>query len=158
MMVARFPSKVVDVIRRLQLPFIVLAIIGAIELTVGIVGELLGWWNDFGELISVSGLAQLAVGVVVTWAFGASRVQVRKVLEELGLLRPMNERLGRVAAKLERLEPMDQKLERLEPMDQKLERLEPMDRKLDAMVGEQQTTNALLREIRDRLPPPSGAA
>lgn len=123
-------------------------VISFLVAALGIVGEILGWWNDIGELLTTTGtLGGLILGA--TSIIGnASRTQVHGVATEVhsvadGVERA-NETLGETNAKLEKLDTIDAKLDKLDDLDQVQLELDKQTGVLDRQVG-------LLTEIRDRL-------
>lgn len=139
-------ANVVRAMDREFLPFLAYMLMGVAMMVLGVAGELLGWWNDLGENLVLSGAIQLALGALLTYLFGASRKQVAVLTAETRSgFREVNERLGSVD---EHLGSMDQ---RLGSVDQ---RLGSVDQRLGSIEGKLDEGNGILREIRDRLPPP----
>lgn len=113
----------------------------------GAVGEVLDWWDAFGEvLMTVGTLGGLVLGGVDFFR-GASEGQVQAVKGRLGSVDGKLDRLGTMDGKLDQLETMDSKLDQLETMDSKLDQLKTMDGKLDtieaALVEEDGKTSKL---------------
>lgn len=97
--------------------FFALAILGA-------VGEILGWWNDTGEvLVTVGSLAGLFVTAATAYyAAGRDQVAVVKgtVEDNNSLVEENNEILSESNEKLDQLEELD----KLEQMDRQVELLQ----------------------------------
>lgn len=136
-MLAHVPGFIVRIYRE-QVPWILLAISGAVFLIVGVTGELLGWWNDLGVLIIALGLPQLLLGAALTVILGAGRTQVRVIGHDVRHVRDEVRRVG---------EDVRQVGEDVRQVGQEVRgtRHEHGGR-LDAII-------ALLTDIRDRLPP-----
>jgi hypothetical protein len=107
----------------------------------GVVGEVLGWWNDIGEiLVTVGTLAGVAVTIGVAY-YGAGRNQVNAVRQTVEdnneVLQDNNELLQ------DNNQVLHDNNEILKESNDKLDQLEKLDQ-LDRQVE-------LLQGIRDRL-------
>ncbi len=126
----------------------------------GLVGELLGWWNLVGEILMAAGTFGGFVLGAATLSQGASRNQVDTVDEKLGsmdgTLGSMDDQLDSVDSKLDQLDSMDSKLDQLDSMDTTLDEIrdalqgeEGMTHELDAIqVQLDQQTGVLDRQVR----------
>lgn len=90
----------------------------------GAVGEVLGWWNDVGEvLVTVGSLAGLFVTVGVAY-YSAGRDQVAAVRETVQdnneILEDNNEVLSESNEKLDKLEHLDRQVELLQGIRDRL--------------------------------------
>jgi hypothetical protein len=105
---------------------------------VSIAGELLGWWNDLGEIGALVGtLGSLVVGVA-TYQHGADRAQVKAVHEAV-------RGNGETLASLD--EKADLQLDKLDELDE-LDRIQvELDRQTDVLDRQVE----ILGEIRDGL-------
>lgn len=100
----------------------------------GIVGEIFGWWNDVGEVLTIVGtLGGLFVGVA-TLSTGSSEEQVERVhhaVVENGV----------------RLEGIDAQLDQLEKLDE----LDAIQLELDKQTGVLDDQLGVLKQVRDGL-------
>jgi hypothetical protein len=159
---------------RLQRLTAVGALIGLGMVVLGLVGEVLGWWNDVGEiLISLGGFISVLLGLV-TFLLGATKGQVRTIangivtsnatLDVLVLrndaantkLDLLVERSGEANGKLNLL--VERSGEANGKLDLLVERSGEANGKLDLLVERSGEANAkldaiheVLRDIRDRL-------
>lgn len=112
-------------------------VISFLVAALGIVGELLGWWNDTGEVLATVGsLAGILLGTVSILA-NASQSQVAEVASGV---QHATEALDETNGKLDKLE----KLDKLDTIEGKLHTLDDIDEDLGQQVD-------LLTQIRDRL-------
>ncbi|HEV8361222.1 MAG TPA: hypothetical protein VGR28_12290 [Candidatus Thermoplasmatota archaeon] len=109
----------------------VLSAAGWATFAVAVVGELLGWWDPFGEIVGAAGIG---VGVLGS-LFNAGRTQVR------GGFQGVTHHLGRIETRLEKLDKLD-----------KLDGLDGMDAKLDAHTELLREIRDILRDMRDQRP------
>lgn len=117
---------------RLKL-YILGAAMGVAMVVVAAIGELLGWWNDLGIVLGLLGVAvTLAVGLPA-----ASRFQVREVGGEL----------QGVAGGVDRLQRTSDRI------DANTQHIQGNTEAIPGIKADTSQTVALLREIRDRLPP-----
>lgn len=122
---------------------------GVLLAIVTIVGELLGWWNDLGEMML--GLATVlgTLGGVASVIIGSSSEEVRRVHDAV---KGNGSVLGSVDGKLDsvdgKLESVDGKLD---SVDGKLDELDVIQAELDQQTGVLGEQVGLLRQIRDRL-------
>lgn len=126
---------------------------------VSIAGELLGWWNDLGEIGAIVGtLGSLVVGVA-TYQHGADRSQVQAVhgsVEANGAtLRRLEGKADEQLVQLSKLDQLD-RLDRLEELE-KLDQLDELARLETLQVGQGEQT-AVLEDIRDHLSPGDAGA
>lgn len=131
-----------------------LLIVGGITLTIiAQVGEVLHWWNDFGEFATLVGIVGTGIGLAITLLMGATRTQV---LDVANGVRASNLKLDASNRKLEEV------AEGVHASNRKLEEVaegvHSSNRKLDEVNGKHDETNrkldvmtAVLIQIRDRL-------
>lgn len=130
-------------------------VISFLVAALGIVGELLGWWNDVGEVLTTVGtLTGVLLGTFSVFS-SASEDQVSDVAAGVA---QANRTLGRIDEDLDRLDTIDGKLDQLETIDGKLDTLDAIDDdldkvqvQLDKQTGVLDQQVGLLTEIRDRL-------
>lgn len=111
-----------------------LAALGFAMAILGIVGEILGWWNDTGEILVTVGTL---VGLLVSggaFIYGAGRDQVTDVKQA-------------VLDNGRTLTSVDGKLENLDKLDD----LDVVQAKLDTQTGVLGRQLSVLETIRDRL-------
>lgn len=70
-------SSFIVVERDMIVPVAVALAISLGMVVLGIVGELLGWWNETGQLLAVVGIAATALTFLITLLIGATRKDVR---------------------------------------------------------------------------------
>jgi hypothetical protein len=93
---------------------------------VAVVGEVLGWWRDFGELLGLAaGILSVLLGTMAL-LLGATKTQVTLVAGAA--------------------------VEGSRKHDESNLKLDAANGKLDAVSGKIDVSNELLRDIRDRLP------
>jgi len=136
---ARAVGTFVVEIYREQVPFIIMALVGAAMVVVGLVGEILGWWKDTGVMLIDQGVIVSVFGTGITLLLGATRQQVR------GIASGVASGNGKLDSANTKLDSANTKL------DSANSRLDSANTKLDNLVGGQQTGNQLLAEIRDLL-------
>lgn len=123
-------------------------VIGVLMFLLGLVGELLGWWNDVGEILIQVGTGAGAFGGLATVVVGSSSGEVRAVHEAV---EDNGETLHSVDGKLDsadgKLDSVDGKLDRLEKLDD----LDVIQTELDTQTGALDRQIQVLGEIRDRL-------
>ncbi len=116
-MVADPPSENVSLDRLYRL-MILLSILGFSIAALGLVGELLGWWNDIGEWSMAVGMFLGVLTAVIAVMIGSTRGQARRiadaVLDNNGKLDEANGKLDRTN---EQLFHIDGKLEKLDTLD-----------------------------------------
>lgn len=121
---------------------------GALLFLLGLVGELLGWWNDVGELLMQVGTGGGAIGGLAALVIGSSSEEVQEVHEAV-------EDNGRTLDSVDdKLDSVDGKLDKLDSVDGKLDKLNELDviqAELDAQTGALDRQIRVLGEIRDRL-------
>lgn len=78
-MAAPAKDEAMDETERAFLVGRIMIVLGLFTLGVALVGELLGWWNDFGELLGVLGLVGAGIGLAITVLLSATRGQVTNV-------------------------------------------------------------------------------
>ncbi len=110
-----------------------------------IVGELLGWWNDVGELMLTAATVLGAIGGLTALIIGSSSDQVHTVhhaVQENGAtLRSVDGRLQSV----------DRKLGSVDGKLGKLDELDVIQAELDQQTGAMDRQLEVLGQIRDRL-------
>lgn len=134
--------------------FLVGSIVSFLIAGFAFLGELLGWWNDLGEIAMTTGTVS---GVVLAIGFGlgnASRRQADSIHETVadngGTLASVDGKLDSVDGKLDTLDSMDNKLDKLDTMDGKLDKLDDLDRiqlQLDKQTGVLDDQLDVLKEI-----------
>lgn len=115
---------------------------GLLLAIVAIVGEVLGWWNDVGEVMLAVATVFGTLGGVASLIIGSSSEEVRRVHRAVV---DNGTTLGSVDT---RLDSVDGKLD---SMDGKLDELDTIQVELDQQTGVLDRQVALLAEIRDRL-------
>lgn len=124
--------------------------IGFLVAILGIVGELLGWWNDVGQLLttlgSVAGLALTGSGIVLN----ADRGQAQAILDGQSTT---HDQLASMDARLEsvdgKLESMGGKLDSVDGKLDKLDELDVIQAELDRQTGALDRQIEVLEQIRD---------
>lgn len=128
------------------------AILGWLMVLIGIVGELLGWWNDLGEVIVTIGSI---LGILLTTGsllLGAGRKQVGQMDGRLRAVHGAVTDNGRTMTSVDRrLISVDRRLISVDGKLDKLESLDVVQAKLDAQTGVLGVQLSVLEQIRDRL-------
>lgn len=125
--------------------FLVLMVLFFGMAILGIVGEIRGWWNDVGEILTIVGtLGGLFVGAA-TLSTGASKRHLNAVQAAVV---DNGTRLEANGDKLETLDTIDAKLG---TMDGKLDQLDKVQLELDRQTGVLGEQLSVLTEVRDRL-------
>lgn len=129
-------------------------VISFLVAALGVVGELLGWWNEIGELLMTTGTVGGLVLGATSIIGNASRTQVEAVA---GGVAQANQQLGKLDTIDDRLHTLDEIEAGLGMLD-KLDTLDAIDSDLDKVhVQLDQQTGVLdqqvgrLTQIRDRL-------
>lgn len=156
-MVTDAPSENVSLDRLYRL-MILLSILGFSIAALGLVGELLGWWNDIGEWSMAVGTLLGVLTAVIAVMIGSTRGQARRiadaVLDNNGKLDQANGKLDQANGKLDRtneqLFHIDGKLDQLDRLE-KLDTLDVIQVHLDQQTGVMDRQVQLLTAIRDRL-------
>lgn len=112
---------------------------------VGIIGALLDWWNEVGEVIITVGTLAGTIGAFVSIGIGSSRDQVQTVH---AAVHAKGSTLGSMDGKLD---SVDGKLESVDTKLDKLEDLDTIQAELDHQTGVLDTQVSRLTQIRDRL-------
>lgn len=121
-----------------------LIVLGLVMVVVGVLGEVLGWWNDTGEVLATVGAL---VSLLVSAGFGvytSSRRQVqgvRQAVLENGV------QLGKLD-KLDKLEVIERALV---AEDRRTSKLDVVQVELDRQTDVLDRQVGLLTQIRDRL-------
>lgn len=140
-MAGRHPSEPVD-LDDLERLLIRLSILGFSLAGLGLLGEVLGWWNDTGELLLSGGTLLGIATAVLALVINATKGQVRRVADG-------------VASNGSKLDTVNGKLDsmgnQLDSMDSKLDKLDVIQVELDRQTGVMDRQLAVLGEIRDRL-------
>lgn len=85
------------------------SILGFLVAILGLVGELLGWWDLAGEVLMAGGTLAGLVLASVDLLRGASEAQVEGIDETLD---SVDAKLGTMDTKLDKLETIDEKMDR----------------------------------------------
>jgi len=64
-------------------PFLVMAIVGFTVGTVAFVGEWLGWWHVFGEVVGFVSFTTGVLGIILPFAIGPSKRELRDMRQEM---------------------------------------------------------------------------
>lgn len=130
---------------------ITLTILSFIVAGIALLGELLGWWNDLGEVLLIVATIVGALGGVATMMVGSSSEEVRTVhgavVDTGSKLDSMDGKLDSMDTKLDKLDTLE-KLEKLDAVDGKLDAAQV---KLDEQTGVLGRQVEILTDIRERL-------
>lgn len=138
--------------------FLVGSIVSFLIAGLAFLGELLGWWNDLGEIAMN---AATVSGVVLAIGFGlgnASRRQADGIHDTVvdnggtlgsvdGKLDSVDGRLDSVDGKLDKLDSVDNKLDKLDSVDNKLDDLDRIQLQLDKQTGVLDDQLEVLKDI-----------
>lgn len=129
----------------------ILMVGGALLFLLGLLGELLGWWNDVGEILMRAGTGAGTLGGLATLVIGSSSEEVQAVheaVEDNGeTLDSVDDKLADVDVKLGSVDGKTDKLDKLDKLDE----LDVIQAELDAQTGALDRQLEVLGEIRDRL-------
>ncbi len=157
-MASKPPSHPVDLEQLERLLWILTALFftGA---AITLVGELVGWWQDAGEIaLTILTVGGVFVGVAALGT-GATRTQAHGLETQLGTIQGTLGGMDRTLGGMDhKLGGMDHKLEKLDGIeaalvqeDGMLDRLDVVQVHLDAQTGVMDRQLSILAEIRDRL-------
>lgn len=121
---------------------------GLLLAIVAIVGELLGWWNDVGEILLAIATIVGTLGGVASLIIGSSSEEVRTVHETV---QENGATLRSVDGKLDKLDAIDEDLDKLDKLDAIDDDLDKVQVQLDTQTGVLGRQVDLLTEIRDRI-------
>lgn len=134
---------------RLERVFLLEAVLGLLVAALGVVGELLGWWNDVGEVLVTTGtLASVVLGLGFGLA-NASRRQVTGVREAV-------EDNGEALSDVHRAvhgngDKLDAVHEAIAGEDGVVPELDVIQAELDAQTGVLEEQLKVLSKVEDRI-------
>lgn len=151
-MAPKNPSKDVDILDKLTYGFLIAGLFFLGLAVLGVVGELLGWWNDIGEWLIDAGSIVGVLLTAIALLLASTRGQVRGVAGTLGEIVATTETIAR-QAETTAATTLDTNL-KMESVDRKLDKLGELDViqfELDRQTGVLDDQLSVLGAIRDRL-------